>query len=95
MDATFNGVVVRPLRSSNPDQEEYSGLIQMKDDNGDNLTQHQFGITSLINKRDLLQKDDCVMFKIDETTRAVDVSTTKVMTLKIGTNYNFCFFLII
>lgn len=74
MDATFNGVVVRPLRSSNPDQEEYSGLIQMKDDNGENLTQHQFGITSLINKRDLLQKDDCVMFKIDETTRAVDVS---------------------
>lgn len=74
LDGTYNGVVVRPLRCINPDQEEYSGLIQMKDENGDNVSQHKFGITSLTNKRDLLQKDDCVVFKIDDTTRAVDVS---------------------
>lgn len=74
LDGIFNGVVVRPLRCINPDQEEYSGLIQLKDDNGENSTQHKFGITSLTNKRDLLQKDDCVVFKIDETSRAVDVS---------------------
>lgn len=74
LDGTFNGVVIRPLRCINPDQDEYSGLIQLKDENGDNVTQHKFGITSLTNKRDLLQKDDCVVFKIDETTRAVEVS---------------------
>lgn len=74
LDGIFNGVVVRPLRCINPDQEEYSGLIQLKDDNGENSTQHKFGITSLTNKRDLLQKDDCVVFKIDETSRAVEVS---------------------
>lgn len=74
LDGTFNGVVIRPLRCINPDQEEYSGLIQMKDENGENSSQHKFGITSLTNKRDLLQKDDCVVFKIDETSRAVDVS---------------------
>ena len=45
----------------------------MKDENGENLSQHKFGITSLINKRDLLQKDDTVVFKIDETSRAVEV----------------------
>lgn len=64
---------MRPLRCINPDQEEYSGLIQMKDETGENLSHHKFGITSLINKRDLLQKDDTVVFKVDETSRAVEV----------------------
>ena len=45
----------------------------MKDEIGDNLSHHKFGITSLINKRDLLQKDDTVVFKVDETSRAVEV----------------------
>ncbi len=74
LDGLYNGVVIRPLRCINPDQEEYSGLIQMKDENGENLLQYKFGITSLINKRDLLQKDDSVIFKVDETSRAVEVS---------------------
>lgn len=74
MDGIFNGVVIRPLRCINPDQEEYSGLIQLSNENGENVSQHKFGITSLTNKRDLLQKDDCVVFKIDETSRAVEVS---------------------
>jgi hypothetical protein len=73
LDGIYNGVVVRPLRCINPDQEEYSGLIQMKDENGENISQHKFGITSLINKRDLLQKDDTIVFKVDETSRAVEV----------------------
>ena len=46
----------------------------MKSESGDNLTTHEFGITSLKNKRDLLQKDDIVTFKIDEANRAVEVS---------------------
>lgn len=75
MDGVYNGVVIRPLRCINPDQPVYCGLVQMKDENGDLLTsQHEFGITSLVNKRDLLQKDDFVTFRIDETNRAVEVS---------------------
>lgn len=74
LEGTYNGVVVRPLRCINPDQEEYSGLIQLKAENGENVSQHEFGITSLTNKRDLLQKDDCVVFKIDDKFRAVEVS---------------------
>lgn len=78
LDGTFNGVVIRPLRCINPDQPEYSGLIQMKDENGEILaSQHEFGITSLTNKRDLLQKDDCVTFRIDETNRAVEVTAIR------------------
>lgn len=77
MEGTFNGIVVRPLRCINPEQTEYSGLIQMKDDIEGKGSEHEFGITSLINKRDLLQKNDCVSFKIDDTTRAVEVIFSK------------------
>ena len=89
LEGAFNGIVVRPLRCINPDQEEYSGLIQLKDENGENISQHKFGITSLTNKRDLLQKDDCVMFKIDETSRAVEVSKYNLNVVKVK---NFRFF---
>ncbi|KAG5677382.1 hypothetical protein PVAND_007146 [Polypedilum vanderplanki] len=78
LDGVYNGVVIRPLRCINPDQEEYSGLIQLKDENGENISQHKFGITSLVNKRDLLQKDDTVVFKIDETSRAVEVVSVRL-----------------
>ena len=33
-DIYNNGKVVRPLRSVNPDQEDYAGKIQTKDDDG-------------------------------------------------------------
>ena len=41
------------------------------------LSQHSFGITSLVNKRDLLQKGDLVTFKIDEIGRAADVNAVR------------------
>lgn len=86
LEGTFNGIVVRPLRCNNPDQTEYSGLIQIKDDNGEETSEHEFGITSLINKRDLLQKNDCVSFKVDDTTRAVEVKFTAAIYSKIFCN---------
>ena len=89
MDGNFNGVVVRPLRCINPDQTEYSGLIQMKDETGEDLSEHKFGITSLINKRDLLQKDDCVSFKVDDTTRAVEVNIIMFEFSQKGSKINF------
>lgn len=61
----------------------------MKDENGENISQHKFGITSLINKRDLLQKDDTVVFKIDETNRAVEVS---IYFIKISSYADYFFF---
>ena len=33
-DETLNGKVVRPLRSVNPDQTDYCGLIQVKNEDG-------------------------------------------------------------
>lgn len=74
LDGTHNGVVARPLRCINPDQQEYAGLIEVLDDTKQSvLTQHEFGITSLVNKRDLLQKGDLVTFKIDEIGRAAEI----------------------
>jgi hypothetical protein len=86
LDGTYNGVVVRPLRCINPDQDEYSGLIQLKNENGECISQHKFGITSLTNKRDLLQKDDIVVFKIDEQSRAVEVSFNQYYELILDNN---------
>lgn len=77
LDNAYNGTVTRPLRCINPDQAEYSGLIQLINDGGEAVSNHEFGITSLINKRDLLQKDDSVVFKVDETGRAVDVTAVR------------------
>lgn len=72
-DKLYNGVVIRPIRCINPDQPEYCGLIQMKNDDGTIGSVHEFGITSVKNKRDLLQKDDVVTFRLDQVDRAAEV----------------------
>lgn len=52
----LEGVVVRPLRSVNPDQPEYSGLIKIRTDNPEEKSpEYEFGIMGLVNKRELLQ----------------------------------------
>lgn len=78
LEGVHNGVVARPLRCINPDQQEYAGLIEILDETRSQvLSQHEFGITSLVNKRDLLQKGDLVTFKIDETGRAADITAVR------------------
>merc|ERR1712029_1328016 len=59
------GKVVRPLRSVNPDQNDYCGLIQVKNEDGSVLIDYRFGIASLINKKELLQVNDPVQFNAD------------------------------
>lgn len=59
----YEGKVVRSLRIINPDQDEYPGLVQLGHD--DDATEfYSFGITSLTDKRDFLQKGDLVKFQI-------------------------------
>lgn len=66
----LNGTVYRTLRSFNPEQEEYSGLIALNNagEDGDiNVGEpplYPFGITSLYDKHDMLQKGDVVQFQI-------------------------------
>ncbi|XP_005177682.2 cold shock domain-containing protein E1 [Musca domestica] len=77
-EGVHNGVVARPLRCINPDQQEYAGLIEVLDETRTQvLSQHEFGITSLVNKRDLLQAGDLVTFKIDEAGRAAEITAVR------------------
>lgn len=59
------GSITRPLRSVNPDQNEYSGLIKLKSDNGNEEKEYEFGIMGLSNKRELLQVGDHVQFQVN------------------------------
>ncbi|XP_078662916.1 cold shock domain-containing protein E1-like isoform X19 [Branchiostoma floridae x Branchiostoma belcheri] len=63
----LHGKVVRPLRSIDPQQPEYQGLIQVThedgSENGDAKT-FPYGITSLADKREFLQKGDVVNFQV-------------------------------
>jgi cold shock CspA family protein len=58
------GKVARPLRSVNPDQADYCGLIVSKSEEGKILAEYQFGIASLLNKKELLQEGDPVNFQV-------------------------------
>jgi len=74
----FNGKVVRPLRSVNPDQSDYCGLIAAKSEDGTILGQYEFGIASLLNKKELLQEGDPVSFQVSQTENfALNVKSNK------------------
>lgn len=71
---TLDGAVVRPLRSVNPDQNEYAGLIRVKTENPDDkVEKYEFGIMGLMNKRELLQVGDTVQFQVDASGRAANI----------------------
>lgn len=70
----LDGIVVRPLRSVNPDQNEYAGLIQVKTESPEaKAEEYEFGIMGLMNKRELLQVGDAVQFQVDATGRAANI----------------------
>lgn len=77
LPTSYHGIVSRPLRCINPDQAKYSGLVELINENGEIVSCHEIGITSLTNKRDLLQKDDVVEFKVDEAGRAAEVTAIR------------------
>lgn len=67
----LDGVVVRPLRSVNPDQQEYSGLVKISTEDSDQ--EYEFGIMGLTNKRELLQVGDPVQLQVDSSGRAANI----------------------
>lgn len=78
----FNGVVTRSVRCFNPEQEDYCGLIECKDDdyllNANNPNEpFEFSMASLADIHDFVQKDDIVTFQIElnngDKKRAVNV----------------------
>ncbi|VDI73536.1 Hypothetical predicted protein [Mytilus galloprovincialis] len=78
------GKVLRPMRIVNPDQEEYCGLVQPFNVEVEDTEPevYPYGITSLADKRDFLQKGDSVKFnlalnKSNNQTRAVNISAIR------------------
>ena len=99
LPGVLDGKVVRNLRIVNPDQAEYSGLIQLSEKGSDATLCYPYGITSLVDKRDLPQKGDMVRFQVAvvsgngqrRATRVAPVRRyihTKVEALKGQVQYN-------
>lgn len=59
-----DGKVTRCMRIINPDQDEYPGLVQVGFEDEGEVENYPYGITSLGDKRDFLQKGDVVKFQI-------------------------------
>lgn len=69
-----DGTVIRPLRSANPEQAEYAGLIKVNPTSEDEETpEYEFGIMGLANKRELLQIGDPVQFQVDSDGHATNI----------------------
>ncbi|XP_034029229.1 cold shock domain-containing protein E1 isoform X8 [Thalassophryne amazonica] len=58
------GKVIRPLRSVDPSQTEYQGLIEVTEEGGSKGQTCPFGIMGMANKADCLQKGELVKFQL-------------------------------
>uniref|UniRef100_A0A671Y182 Cold shock domain-containing protein E1 n=1 Tax=Sparus aurata TaxID=8175 RepID=A0A671Y182_SPAAU len=58
------GKVIRPLRSVDPSQTEYQGLIEITEEGGTKGPNYPFGIMGMVNKADCLQKGELVKFQL-------------------------------
>lgn len=72
-EEVLEGTVLRPLRSVNPDQTQYAGLVQVDSETEEEKNEYEFGITGLANKRELLQVGDPVTFQVDSDGRAANI----------------------
>ncbi|XP_059352111.1 cold shock domain-containing protein E1-like isoform X3 [Daphnia carinata] len=70
-----DGIIVRPLRNVNPDQAQYAGLVKLGSDTDAEEVSYEFGITSLANKKDFLQRGDQVQFQIERTEEGKERAT--------------------
>uniref|UniRef100_A0A8C3AGW1 Cold shock domain containing E1, RNA-binding n=1 Tax=Cyclopterus lumpus TaxID=8103 RepID=A0A8C3AGW1_CYCLU len=58
------GKVIRPLRSVDPSQTEYQGLIEVTEEGTTKGQNYPFGIMGMSNKADCLQKGELVKFHV-------------------------------
>ncbi|XP_072910062.1 cold shock domain-containing protein E1 isoform X1 [Hemitrygon akajei] len=60
----YTGKVLRPLRSVDPQQAEYQGLVEITEEGTMKGEVYPFGIISLANKTDCLQKGETIKFQL-------------------------------
>jgi len=78
----LDGIIMRCMRIVDPGQEEYPGIVQEGTEEDSEATSYTYGITSLADKRDFLQKGDLVKFsvatiKATGETRATDIAALR------------------
>uniref|UniRef100_A0A1A7WDR7 Cold shock domain-containing protein E1 n=2 Tax=Iconisemion striatum TaxID=60296 RepID=A0A1A7WDR7_9TELE len=67
--SVMTGKVIRPIRSVDPSQTEYQGLIEVTEEAGGKGPTYPFGIMGMTNKADCLQKGEHVKFQVCTVTQ--------------------------
>ncbi|XP_072223830.1 cold shock domain-containing protein E1 isoform X6 [Leuresthes tenuis] len=67
--SVMTGKVIRPIRSVDPSQTEYQGLIEVIEEGGGKGQTYPFGIMGMANKSDCLQKGELVKFQVCTVTQ--------------------------
>ncbi|KAM9751194.1 cold shock domain-containing protein E1 isoform 5-T7 [Menidia menidia] len=67
--SVMTGKVIRPIRSVDPSQTEYQGLIEVVEEGGGKGPTYPFGIMGMGNKSDCLQKGELVKFQVCTVTQ--------------------------
>jgi len=78
----FEGRIVRCMRIINPDQDEYPGLVQVGTEENPNACTFPYGITSLADKRDFLQKGDLVKFQVAKVNTTGEKRAAKIAAVR-------------
>jgi cold shock CspA family protein len=78
----FDGRIIRCMRIINPDQDEYPGLVQVGTEENPNASTFPYGITSLADKRDFLQKGDLVKFQVAKVNSTGEKRATKIAAVR-------------
>ncbi|XP_032898652.1 cold shock domain-containing protein E1 isoform X9 [Amblyraja radiata] len=82
----YTGKVLRPLRSVDPQQAEYQGLVEVTEEGSDEKGEvYPFGIISLANKTDCLQKGETIKFQLCTVTQTGQKLAYNATTLRRGT----------
>uniref|UniRef100_A0A3P9P696 Cold shock domain-containing protein E1 n=1 Tax=Poecilia reticulata TaxID=8081 RepID=A0A3P9P696_POERE len=63
------GKIIRPIRSVDPSQTEYQGLIEVTEEGEDKGQNYPFGIMGMTKKADCLQKGEHVKFQVCTVTQ--------------------------
>lgn len=78
----LDGIIIRCMRIVDPGQEEYPGIVQEGNEEDAEATAYTYGITSLADKRDFLQKGDLVKFSVATVKETGEIRATDIAALR-------------
>jgi len=82
VDGVLDGKIIRCMRIVNPEQDEYPGLVQVGEDDDPVKEVYPYGISSLADKRDFLQKGDIVKFQVAVVKATGQLRATRIAAVR-------------